>query len=74
MARAELTYVLIPSDAQRAAAAGPTLQFFAWALQKGDAIVRQTGFVALPMLVQASAFKTLLSVRGADGKMLSVKL
>ena len=70
---AELTYVLIPSDAQRAAAAGPTLQFFAWALQKGDAIVRQTGFVALPMLVQASAFKTLLSVRGADGKMLSVK-
>ena len=71
---AELTYVLIPSDAQRAAAAGPTLQFFAWALQKGDAIVRQTGFVALPMLVQASAFKTLLSVRGADGKMLSVKL
>ena len=71
---AELTYVLIPSDAQRAAAAGPTLQFFAWALQKGHAIVRQTGFVALPMLVQASAFKTLLSVRGADGKMLSVKL
>ena len=53
---------------------GATLQFFAWALQKGDAIVRQTGFVALPMLVQASAFKTLLSVRGADGKMLSVKL
>ena len=36
--------------------------------------MRQTGFVALPMLVQASAFKTLLSVRGADGKMLSVKL
>ena len=53
---------------------GATLQLFAWALQKGDAIVRQTGFVALPMLVQASAFKTLLSVRGADGKMLSVKL
>ena len=53
---------------------GATLQFFAWALQKSDAIVRQTGFVASPMLVQASAFKTLLSVRGADGKMLSVKL
>ncbi len=42
--------------------------------KKSDAIVRQTDFVALPMLVQASAFKTLLSVRGADGKMLSVKL
>lgn len=55
---AELTYVLIPSDAQRAAAAGPTLQFFAWALQKGDAIVRQTGFVALPRWCSACAAPT----------------
>lgn len=71
---AELTYVLIPSDAQRAAAAGPRCSSLPGPCKKGDAIVRQNDFVALPMLVQASAFKTLLSVRGADGKMLSVKL
>ena len=33
-----------------------------------------TGFVALPASVQASAFKELMSVRAADGKLIQLKL
>ena len=35
----------------------------------GDAIVRQTGFVALPARVQAAAFKTLMGIQDAQGKL-----
>ncbi|RRD58731.1 phosphate ABC transporter substrate-binding protein PstS [Comamonadaceae bacterium OH2545_COT-014] len=65
----ELTYVLVSANPAKASDLAPTLEFFAWALQKGDAIVRQTGFVALPARVQAAAFKVLLGVRDAQGKL-----
>ena len=70
----ELTYVLIASNPQDATQGTATVQFLFWALKQGDAIVRNTGFVALPASVQASAFKELMSVRAADGKLIQLKL
>lgn len=65
----ELTYILVPANPAKAADLAATLRFFAWALQKGDAIVRQTGFVALPSRVQAAAFKALMGIQDAQGKL-----
>ena len=70
----ELTYVLIAANPQDAVQGTATVQFLFWALKQGDAIVRNTGFVALPASVQASAFKELMSVRAADGKLIQLKL
>ncbi|WP_264293846.1 phosphate ABC transporter substrate-binding protein PstS [Diaphorobacter aerolatus] len=70
----ELTYVLVAANPKESQQGTATVQFLYWALKKGDVIVRNTGFVALPPIVQAAAFKELMSVRAADGRMIELSL
>ena len=69
----ELTYILMPANPANASQVAPTLSFFTWALLRGDATVRNTGFVALPANVQAAAFKSMMAVRPADGSFVSLQ-
>lgn len=61
------TYALIPRVVESAAQGARTLNYFVWALLKGDAAVEENAFVRLPNNVQASAFKQLITMRDKSG-------
>jgi phosphate transport system substrate-binding protein len=64
-----VTFLLIdaqPKAGQREASR-QALQFLYWAFQRGDALLRGTGFVPLPTALQARLAKRLLAVTSSDG-------
>jgi phosphate transport system substrate-binding protein len=63
----DVTYILIDAHPKSASEASRTLQFFYWAMLKGDDIVRGTGFAPLPAEVQARVIRQLAEVSPQDG-------
>ncbi len=64
-----VTFLLVdaqPPAAQREASR-QALQFLYWAFQRGDTLLRGTGFVPLPTALQARLVKRLLAVTSSDG-------
>lgn len=64
-----VTFLLVdaqPPAAQREASR-QALQFLYWAFQRGDTLLRGTGFVPLPTALQARLVKRLLAVTASDG-------
>ena len=68
------TYALIPKVFDNATQAARTLNYFTWALLKGDNVVRDNFFVRLPDPVQASAFRALVTVKDKTGAFIPVSL
>ena len=67
------TYVAVPRVAIAGDRAERTLRFLTWAYLHGDALARQAKFVPLPERVQASAYREISRVMGADGQSLGAK-
>ena len=63
-----MTFILVESQPKTAQQASRTLQFFYWAMLRGDDAVRGTGFAPLPSEVQARVIKKLAEVTAQDGK------
>jgi phosphate transport system substrate-binding protein len=68
------TFVLIPKVFDSAEQATLTLNYFTWALLKGDKVVEENNFVRLPNLVQASAFRAMVAVKDKKGSFIPVNL
>ena len=68
------TYALIPGVVDNAVQSAKTLNYFTWALLKGDSVVQENNFVRLPDRVQAAAFRALVSVRDKTGKAVPVSM
>ena len=62
------TYVALPRVAAAGDRAERTLRFLTWAYLHGDALARQAKFVPLPERVQASAYREISRVVGANGE------
>jgi len=62
------TYVAVPRVAAAGDRAERTLRFLTWAYLHGDALARQARFVPLPARVQASAYREISRVMGANGE------
>jgi phosphate transport system substrate-binding protein len=67
------TYVAVPRVAVTDERAERTLRFLTWAYLHGDALARQARFVPLPERVQASAYREISRVLGANGQSLGAK-
>ena len=67
------TYVAVPRVAVAGDRAERTLRFLTWAYLHGDALARQAKFVPLPERVQASAYREISRVMGANGESLGAK-
>ena len=67
------TYVAVPRVAVAGDHAERTLRFLTWAYLHGDALARQAKFVPLPERVQASAYREISRVMGANGESLGAK-
>lgn len=68
------TYIAIPRVAPQGAKTASALRFITWAYLHGDALARQARFVPLPEKVQASAYREISKVSGADGELLGAKM
>jgi phosphate transport system substrate-binding protein len=68
------TFVVMPQVVDQLDKINPTVNFFTWALLKGDAAVQDSNFVRLPDRVQGLAFKALASIRDKAGNRVAVKL
>ena len=68
------TFVVIPQVVDQIEKINPTVNFFTWALMKGDASVQDSNFVRLPDRVQSLAFKALSSIKDKAGNRVAVKL
>ncbi len=68
------TFVLVPLVTSQPEKTQAALQFFAWALMNGDALVQKSNFVRLPDRVQALAFKLMTSVKDKGGRALTLNL
>ncbi|QCB47205.1 phosphate ABC transporter substrate-binding protein PstS [Hydrogenophaga sp. PAMC20947] len=64
-----VTFLLIHAqpETDQKEASRQALRFLYWAFQRGDALLRGTGFVPLPTAMQARLAKRLLSVTASDG-------
>jgi phosphate transport system substrate-binding protein len=67
------TYVAVPRVAVAGDRAERTLRFLTWAYVHGDSLARQAKFVPLPERVQASAYREISRVLGANGESLGAK-
>ena len=67
------TFVLFPKVSQKSADTALALQFFVWALTKGDHITENMNVVRLPDKMQALAFKSISSVTDSQGKLLGIE-
>ncbi len=67
------TYVALPRLATAGDRAERTLRFLTWAYLHGDALARQAKFVPLPARVQASAYREISRVMGANGEPLGAR-
>lgn len=67
------TYVAVPRVAVSGDRAERTLRFLTWAYLHGDTLARQAKFVPLPERVQASAYREISRVMGANGESLGAK-
>ena len=67
------TYVAVPRVAVAGDRAERTLRFLTWAYLHGDTLARQAKFVPLPERVQASAYREISRVMGANGESLGAK-
>ena len=67
------TYVAVPRVAVAGDRAERTLRFLTWAYLHGDSLARQAKFVPLPERVQASAYREISRVIGANGESLGAK-
>lgn len=63
-----ITFVLVDAEPARAADAQPALRFLYWAFMQGDALVKGTGFVSLPVMLQARLAGRLMAVKPRDGQ------
>ena len=68
------TYVALPRKAPQTPRTERALQFIAWAYLNGDALARQAKFVPLPDKVQASAYREIAKITGAQGEPLGMAL
>jgi phosphate transport system substrate-binding protein len=64
----DATYILLDAQPKSAARTTQTLRFFYWAFEKGDTLLKDTGFVPLPPVVQARVIRYLSEVRPVDGQ------
>lgn len=62
------TFIIVPKVADDPKRAIATLEFFTWALVKGDNIVSAMDFVKLPDLVQARIYRELTTIQDKSGK------
>lgn len=64
-----VTFLLLDAhpDTHKKEASRQALQFLYWAFQRGDTLLRGTGFVPLPTTLQARLVKRLLAVTSSDG-------
>ena len=67
------TYVAVPRVATAGDHAERTLRFLTWAYLHGDSLARQAKFVPLPERVQASAYREISRVMGANGESLGAR-
>jgi phosphate transport system substrate-binding protein len=67
------TYIAVPRVAAAGDRAERTLRFLTWAYVHGDSLARQAKFVPLPERVQASAYREISRVLGANGESLGAK-
>lgn len=68
------TFVVLPKIADQPDQALRVLKFFVWAFVNGDALVQANNFVRLPDRVQASAFKSISSVKDKAGNAIGISL
>lgn len=68
----DLTYVLLDGAPKSSARASASAKFFYWAFLKGDALIRGTGFAALPTEVQAMVVRKLADIKPTDGKSINL--
>jgi hypothetical protein len=68
------TFVVMPQIVDQIDKVVPAVNFFTWALLKGDASVQESNFVRLPDRVQGLAFKALSSIKDKSGNRVPVKL
>jgi len=67
------TYVAVPRVATAGDRAERTLRFLTWGYLHGDTLARQAKFVPLPERVQASAYREISRVMGANGESLGAR-
>ncbi len=67
------TYILVDAKPKTPANA-KALQFFYWAMQKGDAVIAGTGFAPLPVATQTRVVQQLAAVVAQDGKPIKLLL
>ena len=68
------TFVALPKIADQPDQTLRALKFFVWAFVNGDALVQAGNFVRHPDRVQASAFKTIASIRDKSGSPIGMAL
>ena len=66
------TFVLLPTVSKTPEATSKAINFFVWALVKGDTVVEKMSFVRMPDQIQAQAFKALMKIRDANGRALGI--
>ncbi|MBC7917937.1 MAG: phosphate ABC transporter substrate-binding protein PstS [Rhodoferax sp.] len=68
------TFAVIPQVVDQIEKVIPVVNFFTWALIKGDASVQESNFVRLPDRVQGLAFKAISSIKDKSGNRVPTKL
>jgi phosphate transport system substrate-binding protein len=68
------TFVVVPKVANNPEQTLAALKFFAWAFLNGDTLVQENNFVRLPDRVQATAFKTITSIKDKSGAPIGMNL
>jgi phosphate transport system substrate-binding protein len=68
------TYVAVPRVAAPGSGTERAVRFITWAYLHGDALARQAKFVPLPDKVQASAYREIAKIAGAQGEPVGIKL
>jgi phosphate transport system substrate-binding protein len=63
----DATFILVERAPKNVAKAKQTLKFFYWVFLQGDAMAADTGFVPLPVSVQARVVATFRQVKDASG-------
>lgn len=66
------TFVVLPKVSRTPEETRAAIQFFVWALLKGDTVVEKMSFVRLPDRIQATAFEALMQIRDSDGHRLGI--
>ncbi len=66
------TFILLPKESKDEAAAAEALKFFSWAFASGGKMAEELDYIPMPKPVVELIKKTWTSVKGPDGKPLSL--